>query len=526
MTNSLETAAIPHPDKETQNIFDLLLVQATSRPQKQAVVMPQSNSLTYAELMARCKAVAKQLSEHGVRKGDRVGLLFPNHPDYMASFFAILSLGATIVPINPLLKSPEIAHILADSGTVTLIVHQDSLPEALKSQQQEPKLANIFISPSLPDNLPAANGLKLIALTDKSLAETSTSWQTKVQPEDVALLVYTSGTTGKPKGAMLSHRNLLSVFPARLDLFDIDEPDRTLAVLPMCHIYGIIMLMIGTISKGATLVMLPKFDAASALQLIQQERVTLVPAVPAMYQFMIMESEKNNYDTSSVRLCLSGGASLPLPLIKKIESLFGAPLIEGYALTETACAATINLLHGPRKPGSIGPALPGLHIKIVGDTGLELPPGPEHVGELWIKGPNVMLGYYKQEAATREAIKDGYFATGDLGYKDADNYFYIVGRKKEMIIRGGQNIYPREIEEVLARMEGIADAAVIGVPDEFMGERVKAIIVPKGTAELTAESVKAFCADNLAEYKVPRLVEFRSELPRNSTGKVLKRLLS
>ncbi len=324
---------------------------------------------------------------------------------------------------------------------------------------------------------------------------------------------------------MLTHFNMLSIFPDRLDIFDIDHQDKTLATLPMCHIYGITILMLGTLSRGATLVILPRFDAQAVLKLIQDERVTLLPAVPAMYQFMLLEMESRKYDLSSVRLCFSGAAPLPLETIQQIETAFGAVLIEGYGLTETACVATINPLKGTRKVGSIGPVVPGVQIRVLSEEGIELAVGADHVGEFCTKGPNVMHGYFKQPEANTECIKDGWFATGDLGYKDEDGYFFIVGRKKEMIIRGGANIYPREIEDVLLQIPQIADAAVLGVPDKFMGERVKAVIVLKSGENISEEQVKAYCAEHLAEYKVPRIVEFSELLPRNSTGKVLKRLL-
>lgn len=517
--------------EESNNIFALLLEPVKLYPHKDAIITDKTR-LTYADLFQRTAAIAEKLVECGVKKGDRVGLLFPNHPDYVASFFAAIGLGAVLVPINPLLKSEEIAHILSDSGAHTLIVHFDSLAEALKSQESAKTVSAILVN-ELPDkntfnaDNTGANNVKFISFAQpQKSAPPKISWVEGINPADLALIVYTSGTTGKPKGAMLSHQNLLSVFPGRLDMFDFSQSDITLAVLPMCHIYGITILMFGTISRGGTLAILGKFDAKTALSVIEKERVTIVPAVPAMHQFMLMESRTQSYDLSSVRLCFCGGASLPPALIKDIEQLFNAVLIEGYALTETSCTATINPLHGIRKPGSVGQALPGVDIRIIDDNGNELPPGAKHVGELHIKGKNVMLGYYRQSAATNESFQSEFFMTGDLGYKDTDGYLYIVGRKKELIIRGGQNIYPREIEEIIARMPEVAESAVIGVPDELMGERVKAIVVIKPNSKLDTETVKSFCAQHLAEYKVPRLVEFRTELPRNSTGKVLKRLLS
>lgn len=530
-----------------QHFFELLRRQAEIQPQKEALVYGQSR-LSYGELMQRVAAVGKQLQDAGVKPQEKIGVLFPNHPDYVAAFFAASGLGLTIVPINPLLKSDEIAHIMSDSEASTLLLHESALDEALKAAPKAKRLTRIFVSREQKaeaastasssrnaaecESLPTAGGspahITTTELTQERKPLSSVNWHgSKIDEQnDLALLVYTSGTTGKPKGAMLTHHNMLSIFPERLDIFDITEKDKTLAALPMCHIYGITILMVGTLSRGGTLVVMPKFEAAGALKLIESEKVTLLPLVPAMYHFALMELAKHTYDTSSVRICFSGAAPLAPELIKELEAAFTAVLIEGFAMTETSCVATINPMKGARKAGSVGPAVPGVQIRIVDDSGKELPAGAAHVGEISIKGPNIMRGYYNQPEENKSCIRDGWFASGDLAYKDEDGYIYIVGRKKEMIIRGGANIYPREIEEVLLKLEQVAEAAVIGVPDKLMGERVKAVLVLKTGKELNEDQVKSFCAERLAEYKVPRLVEFRDGLPRNSTGKVLKRLLS
>ncbi len=532
MLDAVATSDVSHISSNKDHFFRLLHKQVELTPSNIALIY-EHQRITYAHLLQRVSAIAYQLQQAGIKKGEKVGILFPNHPDYVASFFAAAGLGATIVPINPLLKSDEIAHILADSHASTLVVHENSLAEALKSQQSKPVLKRILVSTTQSteelNEISSGSGssnIKIEALSQDKKPVTAVRWCEQINPEqDLALLVYTSGTTGKPKGAMLTHRNMLAIFPARLDLFDIDHQDKTLATLPMCHIYGITILMLGNLSRGASLVLLPRFEAVAALKLIQDEQITLVPAVPAMYQFMLMELEKNQYDLSAVRLCFSGAAPLPLETIKQIEKSFGAILIEGYGLTESSCVATINPLHGERKVGSIGPVVPGVQMHAVSDDGSELPCGAENVGEFWIKGPNVLQGYYGQPEASAECIQDGWFATGDLGYKDEDGYFFIVGRKKEMIIRGGANIYPREIEDVLMQMDEVADAAVVGVPDKFMGERVKAVVVLKSGCSLTEDEIRNYCGERLAEYKVPRIIEFSDLLPRNSTGKVLKRLL-
>src|SRR6185437_13951480 len=313
-----------------------------------------------------------------------------------------------------------------------------------------------------------------------------------------------------PKGAILSHYNLLTSFPGRLDdLFGVTEEDRLLGALPMCHIFGVSVVILGSIGRACTLVILPKFEAKAMLETIERERITLTPAVPAMYQMMLYELSQPGakFDLSSMRICWSGGAPLPVEIISAVEAKFGAPLIEGYGLTETACVSTINPLFGNRKPGSVGPAMPGVDVEIFDETGKILPFGADNVGEIAVRGCNVMLGYYNQPEATAEAVKDGWFFTGDLGFKDHDGYLWIVGRKKELIIRGGANIYPKEVEDVIAKLPGVREVAVIGVPDQFMGERVKAVIA-KGDAVLDEDTVKQHCEKHLANYKVPRIVEF------------------
>lgn len=503
-------------------VADYLNLRSRTHARKEAIAF-EGQSYTYEQLHNQALCIARQLSQTGIAAGDRVAVMFPNHPHYVATFFAVLGMGALVIPINPLLKSDEISHVLSDSEASALIVHEKVLTEALNGLQQVAAVKTLIVDGTTSGiNLPNLKVLELDA--GNGATPVSHLWPLPVKREDAALIVYTSGTTGKPKGAVLTHENLLSVFPGRLDLFDIDESDRCLAVLPLCHIYGMTVVMIGTVSTAGTLVIQNKFEVKATLQLIEEQAVTITPLVPAMYQFLLMELEQTPTNMQSVRICFSGAAPLPPDLISRIEEKFGAPLIEGYALTETACVATINPLHGKRKPMSVGFAVPGVALEIMDESASIIHSSPDKFGEIAIKGPNIMLGYYKQPTATAEVLKHGWFFTGDLGYKDEDGYVYIVGRKKEMIIRGGQNIYPREVEEVILKLTPVVEAAVVGIPDELMGERVKAYVVCRDKS-LTADDVKTHCTKYLADYKVPRLVEFLDALPRNSTGKVLKRLL-
>ncbi|HEY9773862.1 MAG TPA: long-chain-fatty-acid--CoA ligase [Planktothrix sp.] len=508
--------------------------------QKNASVRPnhagaffEGKTYTYAELNLRAQAIAAEMLQCGVKHGDRVGLFFPNHPDYISAFFAATGIGATVIPINPLLKSDEIAHILKDSKSKAVILHERGTDELQRALAQLTDLTHVVtIAYEQAEARKTEGKVQHIALLSTTLTDRGYAvaknwqWNTNIdEKNDLALIVYTSGTTGKPKGAMLTHRNLMSMLDmASLELKMTPE-DKFLVVLPLCHVYGLAVVMLGLFRQGGTLVVLDKFEAVAALKHIESEKVSLIPAVPAMYQFMLNEMEKNSYDVSSVRLCLSGAAAMPLEMFGQLRTQFGATVIEGYGLTETSAIVSINPIEGVQKIGSVGRALEGIETGIFSGEGKRLPSGKDNVGEIAARGPNIMLGYYERPEATAECIKDGWFFSGDLGYQDEDGYIFVVGRTKEMIIRGGQNIYPRELEEVIARMPGVAEVAVVGVPCPRMGERVKAVIALRKGVELTDEEVKAFCVEHMAAYKVPRLVEFIDALPRNSTGKVLKRLL-
>jgi len=522
---------------ETSGLAAVLHSQAMQRPLHTAVVF-DGIKYSYGDLHSRAQKFAAELRANGIGKGDCAGLLLPNGADFIAAFFAITGIGATIVPVNPLLKPEEIAHILSDSAAKALIVHESKWADAEKAAVNLPNLANVFMVTQGPEAretgiqliLGGPGQIRLHTLVSEHLPQqgrlhSHVKWEPVSNPEsELAVLVYTSGTTGKPKGAMLTHTSLMSTVQMFHKMVPVNPADKILVVLPLCHIYGLAILVLGVLANGATLVMMEKFDPQVALQLIEKERITIVPAVPAMYQFMLMAADKVTADLSSLRLFISGAAPLPVTLYEAIVSKFGVTVIEGYGLTETSSVVSVTPI-GKTKLGSAGIPVPPVEVAIVDGAGNRLPHGADHVGEIVVKGPNIMLGYFNKPEETSESIKDGWLYTGDLGYLDEDGYLYISGRTKELIIRGGQNVYPREIEDVIVRMPRVAEAAVVGVPDQFMGERVKAFVVLRAGKTLTEDDVKNHCAQFLAEYKVPRLVEFIACLPRNSTGKVLKRTL-
>ncbi len=529
------TSKLPMSQGEHKNVAEILAFQAEAQPQKVAVRY-QGSSYTYGRLYATSLDIVSALFRVGVVAQDKVGIIFPNHPDFISAFFAVGSLGGTVVPINPLLKADEIAHILSDSEAKVLIVHESTAGEVKDAVDNLPNLEHVFVltygdkggytAVTLSEK--AAARVKMTQLCMSYVSESASSSSffgkiVKVNPEeDLAVLVYTSGTTGKPKGAMLTHNNMLGAVTAAHAAFPVGPDDRLLGALPLCHIYGLTVVMLGTIQKGGSLALIEKFDVVPALKTIEEEKVTVLPAVPTMYQYMIMQMEKQKFDLSSLRLCLSGGAPLPKTLFESLARFVEAPLVEGYGLTEVSCVATLNPVHGKNVQGSVGPAIPTVTVGIFDKDGNSLPAGSDNVGEIAIKGPNVMRGYYRAHEKTKEALRDGWFFTGDLGYLDTDAYLWIVGRAKELIIRGGQNIYPREVENVIAKLKGVVDVAVIGVPEPIMGERVKAVIVLDKDANVSEEEVKDFCQKRLADYKVPRVVEFIQTMPRNSTGKILK----
>lgn len=493
------------------NLGTILQASAKARPEHPAIRLGDL-ALGYAELDRAARGVAAALLERGIAPGASVAVMVPNVPEFTIAYFGILYAGCTVVPLNVLLSAPEVTYHLEDSRAQLLFAH----PLFAEPARQGAAAAGV---PVVTAGGEGEGTLAALAASEPLPALHATS------PDDTAVILYTSGTTGKPKGAELSHSNLLlncAVVVPKLLPLAADEV--ALATLPLFHSFGQTCIQNTMISLGATFTLLPRFTPEDALGVVQRDRVTLFAGVPTMYFGILNHEGADAFDTSSIRWCMCGGAPMPVEVMKAFEAKYGVTILEGYGLSETSPVASFNVLDRPRKVGSIGYPVWGVEMCIMNDKDEPLP--DEEVGEICIRGHNVMKGYWQRPEATAETMRQGWFHTGDVGRRDADGSYFIVDRKKDMIIRGGFNVYPREVEEVLYAHESIVEAAVIGVPHESHGEEVKAVVALAAGATVTAEEIITWSKGQLAAYKYPRIVEFVDELPKGPTGKILKRALS
>jgi long-chain acyl-CoA synthetase len=503
------------------NLAMLLELSARRDPGKVAVIFDEMQ-LRYAEVNGAANKIANGLVGLGVRPGDKVALMLPNTPHFVLCYYAILKTGATVVPLNVLFKRHEVAYHLDDSDSVALIVWEGFLGEAAEGFQQAKNCRHLIVAQApgstaaLPDGALPLNAL---------MADTSPLFDTyQTMPDDTAVILYTSGTTGRPKGAELSHFNMFfNTMVCSEKLMQVQRDEIGLAVLPLFHSFGQTCVMNNMLYAGGTITLLPRFEPQKALEVIARDRVTYFAGVPTMYFYLLNFPGAGDYDLSSLRICCSGGSAMPVEVMHTFNSKNNVTILEGYGLSETSPVASFNHPDRPPKPGSIGTPIWGVEMRCVDADGRDVPVG--ELGEIVIRGHNVMTGYYKRPDANAEAIKDGWFYTGDVAYKDEDGYFFIKDRVKDMIIRGGFNVYPREIEEVLYAHPAIAEAAVIGVHDPALGEEIKAVVAFKPGQSAAEQEIVDYCKERLAAYKYPRSVEIRDTLPKTATGKILKREL-
>jgi len=488
------------------NLATLLTDSAAKYPERTAIRLDDV-AIPYAALGLTSKLVAGLLQARGIEAGDRVGIMLPNVPHFPFVYFGVLRMGARVVPMNVLLTAREVKHYLSNSGAKLIVVWEDFAPAA-KEAADELGIEMISINPTNVGDL--IQGVEPY----EDVAE--------VAPDDTAVILYTSGTTGQPKGAELTHQNIRSNIEGIKGLFTPTEDDVFFGGLPLFHVFGQTVAMNGAVSSGSELTLLPRFDPAKALEIIQRDKVTIFMGVPTMYAAMLQVPDRDSYDISSLRLCVSGGAALPVEIIRAFESEFDTPILEGYGLSETSPVASFGRVDMERKPGTIGTPIDGVEMRIVDEEGNVL--GVGDVGELQIKGPNVMKGYWQMPEATEKAIDaDGWFASGDMATVDSDGYYSIVDRKKEMILRGGYNVYPREVEEVLYEHPAIAEAAVVGIPHDELGEEIVAVVSFKEGQSATEDDLRDFAKQGVAAYKYPRHIMIVDELPKGPTGKILKR---
>ena len=501
------------------NIATMLRESADANPSKPLCHI-NDLSFTYAQVDEISGRVAAALLATGLQRGDKVALQLPNLPQFLFTYFGLMKAGLVMVPLNPLLRAPEVTYHLRDSGAKVLITFEMFAEEACKGASELEGITTYVVN--VPGNDVRPEGTKHF---DELYFADDTRDIVPTDGDETAVLLYTSGTTGKPKGAELTHLNLYMNCTVAGELFAFEETDIGVAVLPLFHVFGLSSVLNITVRYGGTLVLIPRFELGPVVDAIEKHRCTIFSGVPTMY-FGLLHMDTSGRDLSSLRVGVSGGAAIPGEVIKAFEEKFpGCVVLEGYGLSESTSTTTFNINAEQRKVLSIGKPIWGVQVRVVGEDGQPLPPGAKHVGEIVIRGHNIMKGYYNSPEATAEAFKNGWFHTGDLAYQDEDGYFFIVDRKKDLVIRGGYNVYPREVEEVLYQHPAVAEAAVIGRPDPKLGEEVLAYVALKPGASAEPEELVAHCKDKLAAYKYPREVRIVDELPKGATGKILKKEL-
>jgi long-chain acyl-CoA synthetase len=489
-----------------ESLAENLIAAARRHPERPALRL-DGTAISYAEFDENTARVAALLLERGLEPGDRVGIMLPNVPEFAIAYYGVLRAGGVVVPMNVLLKRREVAFYLGDAQA-KLIFAWHAMADAAIAGAAEAGAECVVVEPSEFAEM-IASAEPVGEITERAAGDT-------------AVILYTSGTTGKPKGAQLTHANLsVNADVSRL-LFSLEPDDVVLGALPLFHAFGQTCGLNAAVAAGASLALIPRFDPGHALEVIEEHRVTVFEGVPAMYAALLHHPERDRFDASTLRVCVSGGAALAVELLREFERQFGCVILEGYGLSETSPVACFNHPDRERKPGSIGTPVEGVELKLVDLHRRDAAPG--EAGEIAIRGHNVMKGYWNRPESTAEAIDaDGWFYSGDIARIDADGCYFIVDRKKDLIIRGGYNVYPREIEEVLYEHPAVREAAVVGIPHSDLGEEVAAAVALRPGMRVTEAEIRDYVKTNVAAYKYPRQVWFVDELPKGPTGKILKR---
>ncbi|WP_019414509.1 fatty acid--CoA ligase family protein [Paenisporosarcina sp. TG20] len=509
------------------NLVTRVRETAIAQPTKTAYHFMGSDT-SYAEFDQSIARFASALRKLGVEKGDHVAFLLGNTPHFLTSFYATLRLGATAIPINPIYTPDEISFIIQNSDAKVVIALDMLLPLVEKASGAFPSVHTYVICETSPDTaeklvaLPDGVREKVKSYTQLVMSASPDVLPVEIAPDDNAVILYTSGTTGRPKGAMLTHENIFSNARDTADYLGYTESDKVIAALPVFHVFALTVVVNAPLLKGATILLVPRFSPQDVFDIARNQQATIFAGVPTMYNFLHQFPQANIEDFSTIRLAISGGSSLPVALLHNFENKFKVRISEGYGLSEASPVTCFNPLDRDRKPGSIGTSIVNVENRVVNELGVDVEVG--EVGELIVRGPNVMKGYYKMPEETAHAIRNNWLYTGDLAKVDDEGYFYIVDRKKDLVIVGGYNVYPREVEEVLFAHPEILEAAVIGLPDIDFGEAVHAYVVVKDES-LNQEALHEYCGKHLAKYKIPRSFEFLKELPKNTTGKILRRSL-
>ncbi len=518
--NHMTNASLTQASSEPNNLPELLAQRVEIMPQKSFLFSEaDGRKFSYEEFKSAVNRAARMLASHAVGRGDVVSLLMPNSPEYIIAYFACWKLGAIAGPINSLLKAQEVSYVISDSETRTLLVHSDFLPTIESIRKELPRLRAVI---TFADEAEATKQFN----NEPGASSSTNSSLPELERDSEAIIIYTSGTTGKPKGCLLTHGNLIANARQISEWLGFTRDDRLLTIMPLFHMNAVSVTTMSALYSGGSSVVSPKFSASRFWQTISDYQITSFGSVATMLSMLLTTypgGVPRGLKTDQLRFAMCGSAPVPAEVMKSFEETFNCLVIEGYGLSESTCRSTFNPPDQRRRPGSCGKPI-GNEMKIVNEEDREVANG--ELGEIVLRGENILKGYYRNPEATAIAFRNGWFHTGDVGYRDDDGFFYIVDRKSDMIIRGGENIYPREIDEVLYQHPAVAAAATIGVPDPLYGEEVKAFIVLKEGREATEEEFIGFCRARLADYKCPKTVRFVKEIPKGPTGKLLKRELA